>query len=142
MSVIALFWGYKSTKHSISAMSQLPDACPSSSSIVRTDDRCITRLPFVSVNLSAEACLVKSGGGVIGGKLPELCRCWKYMSGGGAGNSSEPARGMEVWELSEPGGVYSFGGMFPIESCEETDPKKMENLADVSVCLKIYRWLI
>ena len=73
-----------------------PDTCPSSSSIVRTDDICITRLPLVSVNLSAGACLVKSGGGVTGGKLPELCRCWKNMSEGGEGNSSEPARGIEV----------------------------------------------
>ena len=46
-----------------------------------------------------------------------------YMSGGGEGNSSEPARGIEVRELTEPGGVYSFGAWFPIESCEDTEPK-------------------
>ena len=68
------------------------------------DDRCITRLPLESVGPGA--CLVKSGGGVTGGKLPELCRCGKIMlSGGGAGNSSEPARGMELREPIEPGGV-------------------------------------
>lgn len=46
-----------------------------------------------------------------------------YMSGGGEGNSSEPARGIEVRELTEPVGVYSFGAWFPIESCEDTEPK-------------------